>query len=152
MQARYARALVLLLWSFQSGADLCAARISELEKTERLKSIQSLFQSGHRVGLVNESKGSFVILTADQEQMTISFYTSGLFDLFPIKREGPVLFCDTGKGLEMIGIGRTVEIRIVGGKLVAEDGSPKRIFAPGEMPELLRKLHHLNERGIASEK
>jgi hypothetical protein len=148
MCARIASVLFLLLWVFQSKADTCATRFSELGKFERLKPIQTLFDADERAGLVNESQGSFVVLKSNNDLLTIEFYTSGLFDLYPIERDGPVKFCESKDGIEMIGINRTVEIKIVDGKLIAGKGGPRRTFAHGAMPELLRKLHHTDERGI----
>lgn len=140
--------LVLMLWSLKSPAETCATRASELDQSERLRSIQSLFQSEGRVGLVNDTKGSFVVLTSYQDQLMIAFYTSGPFHMFPIKREGPVTFCDTDRGLQLIGLGKKIEV-VVSDHVILAGGGPKRTFWRSQMPEDLRKLHHVDDNGIA---
>ena len=150
MCSRYTMALIFL-WSLQAGAELCASKPSELDQSDRLKTVKTLFVTGVRVGMVNESKGSFVVLESSENQITMVYYTSGLFQLYGMKRDGPLKFCDTGSSLRMIGLGQDVEVKIGDGKLIADDGGPKRTFSPGPVPDLLQRLHHLDERGIASE-
>jgi hypothetical protein len=129
-------------------AEECAAHFSELAKTERLKSVRALFQDRLYVGMVNETKGSYLILQAQDDALTIGFYTSGPFDLFGVKREGALQVCDDGSALRIIAIGREEKIAIKGLNLVVGDGGPKMSFTIGEAPELLQRLHGIGNRGL----
>ncbi len=49
----------------------------------------------------------------------------------------------------MIGLDRADMARIDGGVLILGDGGAKRSFVGGDMPELLKKLHKVDSRGLA---
>ncbi len=100
--------------------------------------------------MVNETKGSYVIISALDDNLTISFFTSGLFDLYPIRKDGPLSFCDDGTKLRMIGLDRADVFTLVEGGFRMGKGGPKHNFASGPMPELLKKLHRIDVRGLAS--
>jgi hypothetical protein len=149
---RFLLLLGILLCTNQSRGDDCATHRSELDKTPRLHAILQMFNqsAGSAVGLVNGTQGSYVILDSKNDELTIAFYTSGLFDLFPIKRDGPLKFCDTGKVLRMIGLDRDEELVLPDGKFVLGEGGPKRTFTVGLMPVMLKQLHHMEDVPAAS--
>ena len=62
--------------------------------------------------MVNDTKGSYFTVDTVTENFQMAFYTSGLFDIYPVKREGPVKFCDDGKSLTLVGIGRVETLSI----------------------------------------
>lgn len=130
--------------------ETCAHDSTGLEQTPALRDIKAYFGHGF-VGFVNETEGSYVIVDLMKTPMTLTFYTSGLFDLVPIKSEGPLEICDDGLSLRMRGLDRDEEMKVVDAKLVMGSGGPKKTFMKGAMPPKLAKLHHYTERSIASE-
>ncbi|MES2965887.1 MAG: hypothetical protein V4760_18545 [Bdellovibrionota bacterium] len=134
----------------EARIETCAYDSLGLKRTPALEQFRKFLDSDH-VGLANETAGSYVILDLFSDHMTIAFYTSGLFDLVPIKREGPVQFCDVDGALEMRGLERVQKIRIVDGKLVIDEGGPKKTFVKGEMPAPLARLHHYQGRAVAAD-
>jgi hypothetical protein len=142
--------IALFLMSQTAWAGECASTLEDLKKTPRLKAVQELFAGGTRVGFVNETNGSYVVMGVAEGKLDIHFYTSGLWDLYAIKDEGPLQFCDDGEKLVMSGLGRSEALKIAPNKMEIGGGGPKRTFHVGPMPELLRKLHKLDERGLAS--
>src|SRR5258708_7616865 len=105
---------LLVLASFPTSAEeVCAGSFAELGRTPRLQSIQKMFSSAGRLSMVNVTRGSYFIVESleEKENLTIRFYTSALFDLYGVKREGPVRFCDDGQSLKLIGIGRREELK-----------------------------------------
>lgn len=143
-------AVLGILSAWPAAADVCATQFSHLTQTERLSSLRTVLREGGAVGFVNLTQGSYFIVDGHGEAFRITFFTSGLFDLYPIKREGPLSFCDNGRELRVIGLGNNDRLEIQEGRLVIGSGGPKMTFSPGAMPELLVKLHHYNERGLAS--
>lgn len=135
-----------------SAGDICAERFSDLSASPRLETIRPLFGAEKRIAMVNGTKGTYVVIDALAENFTISLFTSGLFDLYPIRKDGEVRFCDDGANLRMMALGRADVFRIVNGGMVMAGGGERMSFARGEMPELLKKLHKVDFRGLASEK
>ena len=149
------RVFLLILISlppFVCANEICASKYSELESSARLAKLKPLFNADKRIAMVNQTRGSFVIIDGFEDNLTIRFYTSGLFDLYPIQREGPLKFCDVDGNLRMIGLDREDRVEVVHGGLVVGRGGPKRSFVSGEMPQNLKRLHKMDVRGLASEK
>ena len=140
----------LLLGCCRSRGEDCATSYTDLGKTQGLRSIQLLFDLNARLDLVNETKGSYVTIESQPDGLKIIFYTSGLFDLYPIRREGPVIFCDSGEAMTMSGLGLSEKLSAANSKITLGDGGPKKVFSKGPMPELLRRLHRIDERGLAA--
>lgn len=128
----------------------CTSLYSGLSKTARLRAVREFFPDNGEVGLVNETKGSFVTMGSREDKLFMIFYTTGLFDLYPVKREGPLEFCDDGEKLHMISLGRDEELRVSPRKMDVGAGGPKLNFIVGEMPEFLRRKHNMESRGLAS--
>lgn len=144
--------LLVLIITLPAAADsVCAAKYSDLDGSQNLKALKAMFSADKQIAMVNETKGSYVIISGFDDNLTISFFTSGLFDLYPVRREGPLKFCDDGVVLRMIGLDREDTFTLVNGGFQMGKGGPKRNFARGEMPALLKKLHKMDIRGIASE-
>lgn len=151
---RYVSGVLLFIVLFASrafGGEVCAARLSELGRTPRLEQVHHLFAKENQFGMVNETKGTYLLVEARKDDLVLILYTSGLFDLFPIRREGSVKFCDTGSALRFEGLGRTESIVIENLVLQVDGGGPRRTFRLGPMPEALQRLHHfVGTRDIAS--
>jgi hypothetical protein len=144
--------LLILVFASTAGADeICAESFSQLAQTERLRALRAFFPPSERLGMVNATKGSYVVMETHGDKLAITFYTSGLFDLFPIKKEGSLAFCDTGTGLKMKALDRTDDLVILEGQLKVGDRGQKSIFTAGEMPDLLKRLHRIDVRGLASD-
>ena len=135
----------------EARTEICATGSLGMKQTPALEKFHQYLDADH-VGLVNETQGSYVVLDfLSSKKMTVSFYTSGLFALMPVKREGPVEFCDLDGELRMRGIERDQLIKIVDGKLVIDEGGPKKTFVKGAMPAKLATLHNYVGRSIASD-
>lgn len=147
---RWTFAIAVILWSIPAEAEECASTLADLKKTPNLELVLTLFKDSPRVGMVNGTNGSYVIIDAVDGDLKIYFYTSGLWDLFGIKDDGPLTFCDGPEGLRMSGLGRSEYIKLVYGAIQLGEGGPRRTFRVGAMPEILQKLHGLNGREIAS--
>ena len=142
--------LAILLGS--ASADIfCAKTKNDLDHSERLAQIKPLFDDNNRIMMVNGTKGSYVIIDGSGEGLTISFFTSGLFDLYAIRKDGPLEFCDNGERLEMVGLDRREVFQIIDGEIDMGSGGVKKHFARGDMPDKLKKLHRFGVRNIASD-
>lgn len=151
MRRTFVGTLFLLMISVNAGAEECASTLEGLKKTPRLAAVAKLFKHEKYIGFVNETQGSYVIMSVYDGLFHVTFYTSGLFDFYGIKDEGPLTFCDNGTGLIMSGLGRSEELRLSSTKMEIGAGGPRRTFQEGPMPDLLLKLHGLKERALASE-
>jgi hypothetical protein len=136
----------IIVWPLLGLAEECAQNSSELDKTPQLQQIKNLFGEKQSLGFVNETQGSYFFLERDEHQFMVRFYTSGLLDLYGIERISPVSFCDDGKTLLLIGLGRKEKVQILGSGLILGAGGPRKSFTVGKMPKLLKKLHHLEDR------
>ncbi len=123
----------------EAAESTCALTYSDLSQTPRLKSLQTALKADAENGFTNQTHGSYFVIDT-REELKITFYTSVLFDLYRIRRSGVMKVCDTGQSLEFEAIGRTDKIVIEGATLTVGEGGPRKIFAPGTMPEALRKL------------
>jgi hypothetical protein len=132
-------------------ADECASRPDQLDRSPRLSNIKNLFAEKNVVGFVNETRGSYFFLDASGEKFLVKFYTSGIFDLYGIHQDHVVSFCDDGQELSMDGLGRKEKVKVFGNHITLGAGGPRKSFAPGEMPELLKKLHGFEALSVAAE-
>ncbi|MCB9072243.1 MAG: hypothetical protein H6623_01380 [Bdellovibrionaceae bacterium] len=126
------------------AADTCAHTYSELDQTENLKKIQNFLSPQQPIGYVNKTKGSYFFLTAIDTGIKIRFFTSGLWDLYGIEREGDIYFCENEKGLTAIGLDRIQNIFVSENRIEFGERSDKESFQKGVMPEKLAKLNHFN--------
>ena len=81
----------------------------------------------------------------------MTFFTTGLFELYAIKRTGPLEFCDDGTKLTVNGLDRVQTLFVEGAFLQFGEREPRQSFAPGEMPAALQKIHNFDIRMVSSE-
>ena len=143
--------IISSFWCFHAFAEECATLYSELKKTQNLQVARSLFNPEEKVGFINDTKGSYIVLEVQNDKLMIHFYTSGIFDLYAIKKEGPLTLCDEGNSLKMVGLERSEKLKISDGRLELGDGGPRKSFLVGNMPDSLKRLHHIDTRNISSE-
>ena len=141
----------LTIFTISARAEDCADRYSDLDKTETLKSLKESLPKFKRKGFVNETKGSYFLITENDKGFNIVFFTTGLFDLYGIRREGELKFCDKDSKISVIGLGRTQAVRVEGAKLIFDEGKPRQIYTEGLMPEPLMKANELTQQPLDSE-
>ncbi len=137
--------------AFAEHEPICAKKYSELDLTEQLKKLKELLPAHQTIGLVNETKGSYIYLASRDDSFHITFITTGIFDLYGIKREGEIVFCDRGGQLLAIGLDRTQDLFVSGQKMQFGDKSEKESFVWGPLPEKLARKHNLDQPQIAAE-
>lgn len=120
--------------------EICAATEKQMELTARLRLLAEQFRSGAATGFVNQTRGSYFEIDLGGDQIAMTFYTSGPFDFFLIRRADMVQFCDDGSRLAVKGFKRVEEVKLEGAVLILGKGGPRQSFAVGEMPALLKKL------------
>lgn len=125
----------------KTNADVCANNYSELNQTPALKSIQSLIENKKNNGFVNKTQGSYFFLQTQTEKFIISFYTTGLFDMFGVHKEGPIVFCDTGHELRAKGLGRNQKIFVHQSRLEFGNRTDRESFIRGPMPDPIAKIN-----------
>jgi len=126
-------------------AETCATTPTELTQTPGLLALKAFFQERKIASYVNETKGSFFIVSSETDKLSISFFTSGVLDLYGIRRDGALKFCDDGKNITMIGLGRSEVLKIEDTQLIIGNGGPRLTFQSGDMPPLLKKLHNYDK-------
>jgi hypothetical protein len=135
--------LMILLIGCQSGASVCAFKYSDLQKTEALKRLQQLIPETGIRGFVNGTQGSYFFIRSGKEELHMTFLTTGLFDLYGIKREGPVQFCDNNGRILVMGMGYEEEVVVNQLTIQLGGGTPRQTFREGPVPELLKQKHDL---------
>lgn len=143
---RICSTILLFCLSFSATANECAHNFEELDKTERLKTLKPLIPEVGRRGYVNKTQGSYIDITASTQNFVITFFTTGLFDLYGIRREGPLKFCDDGKKLLVIGLDREQTLYIDQTSLQFDERGPRQSFQEGPMPLALQKIHNIREQ------
>lgn len=125
-------------------AEICAANIEGLDRTPLLMSLKVLFPTpSHKTGLLNDTDGTYLLLENRNSKLFVTLFTSGPFDIYPIRRESPLEFCDDGKRLRLKGLSRDLEFQwIEAEKFKLGAGGPRYIFGRRPMPALLRRLHN----------
>lgn len=142
---------MLVFTAHSALAEQCVGRYSALSRNPRLQRLRSIVPASGSRGFVNGTKGSYFVITTQDDEIRIQFFTSGLFDLYGISREGPLSFCDDGDSLYVLGLERKDLLVIQGESLQIGKGGPRMLYTPGAMPDLLQRLHPDAQRGIASE-
>lgn len=130
-------------FDFAQAGDICASTYQELEQTENLKAVKNLIPLVGKNGFVNQTKGSYFFLESFADKIEITFLTTGLFDLYGIKRQGALKFCDRNGVLRVEGINKNLTIKLTSQGLQFGDGGPREVFDRGPIPEALRKIHNL---------
>jgi len=117
----------------------CVTRFSQLDSP--FLSFKNLLGESHKVGLINKTKGSFVYVEVKEDEIFVTLYSSGLFDLFGIRQQSPLRLCAGPKGLILEAFGQKDDLRISENQVVVGDGHPKRSFTVGTMTPALLKVH-----------
>lgn len=120
--------------------EVCAMSFREFDSTKRLQELKVHYPANTVSGYVNQTHGSYYEIDSRGEWLQITFYTSGLFDLYLIKRTSPVVICDDGDKLTVKGLDREDVLKIENGNLIMGKGGPRQTFTRGPMPELLKTL------------
>ncbi len=147
--------IILFFFSFFSALadtqEVCAKKYSELDLGAELAKLKVLLEPNKTIGLVNETKGSYIYLESKEDSFYITFLTTGFFDLYGIKREGDIVFCEKDSRLTAIGLDRTQDVFVSGQKLQFGDRSEKESFSWGSIPDFLAKKHDIKEPQVAVE-
>lgn len=120
--------------------EICANSYRDFHLTSRLRPLTLYFEENSSTGYVNDSEGSYFEIDTRDETLTITFLTSGIWDLTLIRKNGPIEFCDDGSGLVAKGIDRVDRIWLSPGSITFGRGGPKLTFRKGRKPHLLQKL------------
>lgn len=131
-------------------AETCATTFSELDQTDRLKTFKTLVPSEGRRGFVNKTKGSFFYLEAQNDGIEITFFTTGFLDLYGIRKQGKLKFCDNGSMVQVHGIDRIEDLKVSEAYLQFGDGTDRQLFTPGLMPEHLQKMYEKDAASVAT--
>ena len=123
-----------------SLGEICIHSFKDIHLTEKLSSLSEYFAPDSITKYVNQTQGSYFEVDTSAVPMTITFLTSGLFDLTLIRRHGKIEFCDDGNRLIVKGIGRNDPIILSDGMITFGSGGAKLIFSKGDKPRQLRKL------------
>jgi hypothetical protein len=78
-----------------------------------------------------------------ESEIQMTFLTTGLFDLYGIRRDGPVQFCDLEGKILVMGLGYEEEISVFEATIQLGGGTPRQTFREGPVPDLLRRKHDL---------
>lgn len=136
--------LITSLQSFASTDPICASQYSELEKTEALRTLRFMIpQTGHR-GFVNGTQGSYFYIRTTESAFQFTFLTTGLFDLYGVRRDGEVRFCEIDGKVYIYGLGEEQEIYVDSYTIQFGERTPRLVFQIGPVPELLKRKHDLS--------
>lgn len=134
---------LMFVYEVHAASPVCAARYSEFDKTEALKQLQEIVPSSGFKGFVNGTQGSYFFLRSTDNEIQMTFLTTGLFDLYGIRRDGVIQFCDMQGKVFVVGMGYEEEISILNSVVQLGGGTPRQTFREGSVPELLRQKHDL---------
>lgn len=148
---RFFLSVSLLILSLIAFGDECATSYAELGNTEKLSQLKTLLPKEGLRGFVNETKGSYFFIHSGESGFKILFYTTGLWDLYGIQREGGIRFCDTGKEIKAIGLGYSKKLELLDGGLRYGGHKKSQTYQPGPMPKALREINDVKIRDIAAE-
>ncbi len=137
--------LFLLLSLVHALDPVCAGHFSQLEKSETLKRLSAIVpESGFR-GFVNKTRGSYFFIRTTEDKIKLTFLTTGLFDLYGIRRDSDIQFCEAEGQLTILGLGGIQKILLKDNLIYLKGNSPVHIFELGEVPSLLREKNDLSD-------
>ena len=129
----------------QAFDPVCADHFSQLEKTENLKHLQAVIPESGIKGFVNKTRGSYFFIRAVDNKLILTFLTTGLFDLYGIRRDSEIRFCDSEGQLYILGMGGIQKMYFKDNLIYIKGDSPVHIFESGDVPPLLREKNDLSE-------
>lgn len=131
--------------SAQAAEPICASSYAELEKTDPLKNLRSLIPDKGLRGFVNGTRGSYFFIRTNEQEIHLTFLTTGLFDLYGVRKDGVVRFCDFEGKIFIFGLGNEQEVFVEGNTIQFGDRTPRQVFQPGPVPERLKEKHNLSD-------
>ncbi len=124
---------------------VCADHYSQLEKTKSLKSLQSVLPASGIKGFVNKTRGSYFFIRSTEDKLKLTFLTTGLFDLYGIRRDSEIRFCDSDGQIYILGLGGIQKVVLKENLIFLKGESPVHTFESGEVPPLLREKNDLSD-------
>jgi hypothetical protein len=138
--------LLIFFIKLAQGADpICADHYSQLEKTENLKTLQSVLPASGIKGFVNKTRGSYFFIRSNENKLKLTFLTTGLFDLYGIRRDSEIRFCDSEGQIYILGMGGIQKVELKENMIFLKGTSPVHTFEAGEVPPLLREKNDLSD-------
>lgn len=129
-------------------AETCASRYSDLDQHPEFTAFKALLGERREAGLINATQGSFVRLEVHDDQLSVTLFSTGLFDLIAIRRESALRLCESDGQLTLEAFGRRDHL-VLGpdGQVKFGEGGARFQFKLGEMTPLLKRVH---QRSLAS--
>jgi hypothetical protein len=124
---------------------VCAGQYSQLELTENLKQLQAVIPASGTKGFVNKTRGSYFFIRSTGDKIKLTFLTTGLFDLYGIRRDSEIRFCEVEGQLYIHGMGGIQKMFLRANLIHFKDDSPVHTFESGEIPQLLREKNDLSD-------
>lgn len=131
--------------SVEATESICAANYSELEKTNGLKNLRAMIPDKGLRGFVNGTRGSYFFIRTNEQEIHLTFLTTGIFDLYGIRKDGLVRFCDIDGKVFIFGLGNEQEVFVDTNTIQFSNRSPRHVFQPGPVPDLLKEKHDLSD-------
>ncbi|MBY0383975.1 hypothetical protein K2X05_02360 [bacterium] len=131
--------------SVSATEPICASSYAELEKTNALKNLRSMIPDKGVRGFVNGTRGSYFFIRTNEQEIHLTFLTTGIFDLYGIRKDGHVRFCDIDGKVFIFGLGNEQEVFVDAQSIQFSDRSPRHFFQPGPLPDLLKEKHDLSD-------
>ncbi len=134
----------------QAASPVCASRFADFDKSPQLKQLQAVVPPLGLKGFVNGTQGSYFFLQTTEDGIQMTFLTTGLFDFYGIRREGPIQFCDLEGKIFVMGLGYEEEISVFNSIIQLGGGTPRQTFREGPVPDLLKRKHDLTSFSMPS--
>lgn len=138
------------LFTLWAHAEDCASKYSQLDNIPTLTNFKNLLGDSHSAGFINETKGSYIHIDSLNDQLTVTLFSSSLFDLLAIKKESALKVCDRDGRLIFEAFGMKNAMTIAPDQIQIDKAGPKYQFRIGEMTPILRRLHPVESRLPAS--
>lgn len=139
-----------ILFSLTAHADNCATKYTELANNSYLSSFKDLLGESHTAGLINETQGSYIRIDSKNDSLSVTLFSSSLFDLLAIKKESALRICEREGRLVFEAFGMSNLMTVLPNQILIEKAGPKYQFRLGEMTPVLRRLHNVESRLPAS--
>lgn len=131
--------LVAILPGLAMADPPCISKYSQLNSP--FLSFKNLLGDTHSVGLINKTQGSFVWVEVREDEMFVTLYSTGPFELFGIRKQSHLSLCQGPEGMILEAFGQKDGLHIADDRVEVGDGSPKKSFRVGEMTPNLLKFH-----------
>ncbi len=125
-----------------AAAEFCTGDFTELDRSVILNEFKLLFDESKRLGLLNETEGSYVLVESVGDNLQVTLFSTGFFDLIPIRRRSEFKICEKSGSLTIETFGRREKLIITPERIVVGDGGAKYRFQISDMPPHLMRVHH----------